>query len=60
MFNAPMEAREELKKVAAFIQSIKDEIGKPKFEYGIMTSTTTCSTSSRQPATTSSRLPGYR
>ena len=33
MFNALMEAHEELKKVCAFIQSIKDEIGKPKFEY---------------------------
>ena len=27
MFNALMEAHEELKKVCAFIQSIKDEIG---------------------------------
>ena len=33
MFNALMEAHEELKKICAFIQGIKDEIGKPKFEY---------------------------
>ena len=33
MFNALMEAHEELKKVCAFIQSIKDEIGKPKFAF---------------------------
>ena len=28
-----MEAHEEIKKICAFIQGIKDEIGKPKFEY---------------------------
>ena len=33
MFNALMEAHEEIKKICAFIQGIKDEIGKPKFEY---------------------------
>ena len=33
MFNSLMEAHEELKKICAFIQGIKDEIGKPKFEY---------------------------
>ncbi len=33
MFNSLMEAHEELKKICAFIEGIKDEIGKPKFEY---------------------------
>lgn len=33
MFDALMEAHEEIKKVCAFIQEIKGEIGKPKFEY---------------------------
>lgn len=33
MFNALMEAHEEIKKVVAFIADIKAQIGKPKFEY---------------------------
>lgn len=33
MFNALMEAHEELKKMCAFIADIKAQIGKPKFEY---------------------------
>ncbi len=33
MFEAIMFAHEEIKKICAFIKSIQDEIGKPKFEY---------------------------
>lgn len=33
MFRALMEAHEELKTMCAFIQDIKDQIGKPKFAY---------------------------
>ncbi len=33
MFDAIMFAHEEIKKICAFISSIRDEIGKPKFEY---------------------------
>ena len=33
MFDAIMFAHEEIKKIVAFIKSIEDEIGKPKFEY---------------------------
>ncbi len=37
MFDAIMFAHEEIKKICAFIQTIQDEIGKPKFEYEHMT-----------------------
>ncbi len=33
MFDAIMFAHEEIKKIVAFIKSIQDDIGKPKFEY---------------------------
>ncbi len=33
MFDAIMFAHEEIKKICAFIKTIQDEIGKPKFEY---------------------------
>lgn len=36
MLNGLLFAHEEIKKITAFVQSIKDEIGKPKFEYKSM------------------------
>jgi len=33
MLNAVIKGHEEIKKIAAFIKGIQDEIGKPKFEY---------------------------
>ncbi len=37
MYDAIMFAHEEIKKLVAFIKTIQDEIGKPKFEYEHMT-----------------------